>query len=465
MMTRIPVIAIFDVGKTNKKLFLLDEDYTIVYEKSARFIETLDEDGDACENLESLQSSIFDSLQEIFRFKQFEIKAINFSSYGASLVYVDEQGQPLAPLYNYLKAYPQEVSQQFYSNYGSPEKIAAETASPVLGNLNSGMQLYRIKYQKPELFNQVKYALHLPQYLSSLVSGAAYSDITSIGCHTQLWDFTQQDYHSWVKEEHLRKKLAPIFPSNQALAMILEGKSCAVGIGLHDSSAALIPYLISFTEPFILLSTGTWCISLNPFDEQPLTAEELNSDCLSYLQYQGKPVKASRVFSGNEHEQEVKRIGKWFKQSAVRYRTMPYQAEVITKLKAEQTAPTAVKDSSGLINSGFAKRDLSVFATDTEAYHQLVLDLVMLQYTSTQLVLDGTGVKDIYVDGGFGKNEIFMNLLADQFPGIRVWAASVAQATAVGTALAIHKSWNNKALPDNLIQLKRYNIASHSVHI
>jgi len=464
-MAKIPVIAVFDVGKTNKKLFLLDEDYNIVYEKSARFIETLDEDGDACENLESLQLSIFDSLHEIYRLPQFEIKAINFSSYGASLVYINEQGEPLAPLYNYLKAYPEEISKQFYREYGSPETIAAETASPILGNLNSGMQLYRIKHQKPELFKQVKYALHLPQYLSLLVSGAAYSDITSIGCHTQLWDFNQQDYHSWVKEEHLRKKLAPIFPSNQALAMIIEGKSCAVGIGLHDSSAALIPYLVSFAEPFVLLSTGTWCISLNPFNNQPLTSEELSKDCLAYLQYQGKPVKASRVFSGNEHEQEVKRIAAYFKQSAAKYRTMRYQPNVIAKLKGEQPPASTAKDITGLITSGFANRDLAAFATDTEAYHQLMLDLASLQYQSTQLVLQGTDVKDIYVDGGFGKNEIFMSLLADLFPDVKVWAASVAQATAVGTALAIHKSWNNKALPNNLIQLKRYNTASNTVHI
>ncbi|MFD1256207.1 FGGY-family carbohydrate kinase [Mucilaginibacter terrae] len=464
-MAKTPVIAVFDVGKTNKKLFLLDEDYNIVYEKSARFIETLDEDGDACENLESLQLSVFDSLHEIYRLPQFEIKAINFSSYGASLVYINEQGEPLAPLYNYLKAYPEEISKQFYQEYGSPETIAAETASPVLGNLNSGMQLYHIKHQKPDLFKQVKYALHLPQYLSLLVSGAAYSDITSIGCHTQLWDFNQQDYHTWVKAEHLRKKLAPIFPSNQALAMIIEGKSCAVGIGLHDSSAALIPYLVSFTEPFVLLSTGTWCISLNPFNNQPLTPEELSKDCLAYLQYQGKPVKASRVFSGNEHEQEVKRISAYFKQSAAKYRTMRYQPEVITKLKAEQPPASTAKDVTGLITSGFCNRDLAAFATDTEAYHQLMLDLASLQYQTTQLVLQGTDVKDIYVDGGFGKNEIFMSLLADLFPDVKVWAASVAQATAVGTALAIHKSWNNKALPNNLIQLKRYKTASNTVHI
>lgn len=64
---KIPVVAIFDVGKTNKKLFLFDEHYHIVFERSARFLETTDEDGDPCENLESLRLSVFDSLHEVFR--------------------------------------------------------------------------------------------------------------------------------------------------------------------------------------------------------------------------------------------------------------------------------------------------------------------------------------------------------------------------------------------------------------
>ncbi len=53
-MSAIPVIAVFDVGKTNKKLFLFDEDYKIVFERTHKFKETVDEDGDACENLDEL---------------------------------------------------------------------------------------------------------------------------------------------------------------------------------------------------------------------------------------------------------------------------------------------------------------------------------------------------------------------------------------------------------------------------
>jgi sugar (pentulose or hexulose) kinase len=136
-MSVLPVIAIFDIGKTNKKLFLFNENYEIVFEKSARFTESTDEDGFPCENLESLTHSIFDSLKEIFSLKKFKVIAVNFSTYGASLVYVNKDGKPLTPLYNYLKPFPKELSERFYATYGGKEEFSIQTASPVLSSLNS----------------------------------------------------------------------------------------------------------------------------------------------------------------------------------------------------------------------------------------------------------------------------------------------------------------------------------------
>lgn len=459
-MSALPVIVVFDVGKTNKKIFLFDENYKIVFERSARFIETFDEDGDPCENLESLRLSIFDSLREVLKRKEFEIRAINFSTYGASFVYIDEYGKPLAPLYNYLKAYPKEIKEEFYQKYGSEAAISAATASPVLDSLNSGMQLYRIKKEKPALYKQLGYALHLPQYLSYLVSGQEYSDLTSIGCHTQLWDFTKNDYHDWVKKEGLDKKLAPIVAADAVFPSEFPGNQYKVGVGLHDSSAALIPYLINFHEPFVLISTGTWCITLNPFNTSALTAEELEQDCLSYMQYKGKPVKASRIFAGYEHDQQVKRIAAHFNQSVGRYRTMKYDSAIIHELMQEmenRNEPVAVWSKE----SAFGARDLSTFSSDKIAYHQFMLDIARQQLASSKLVMGDSDVKRIFVDGGFSKNAIYMNLLALLFPDMEVFAASMAQATAIGTALAIHEHWNTKPMPNDIIELKYYASNNH----
>jgi sugar (pentulose or hexulose) kinase len=361
-------------------------------------------------------------------------------------------------LYNYLKPYPQDLQKRFYDTYGGEEEVSNRTASPVLGSLNSGMQLYRIKYEKPALFKRIKYALHLPQYMSYLLSGNVCSDITSIGCHTNLWDFRKNDYHEWVYKEGLAEKLPPIEPCDTVTCSAF-GNNYGVGIGLHDSSAALIPYLVNFTQPFVLISTGTWCISLNPFNETPLTVDELRCDCLSFLQYRGKPVKASRIFAGNEHEEQVKRIAEHFHQSPVRYRTMEFDRNVIAALH-EKVPPVDHKDTIQLINKSlFAQRDLALFDNDEEAYHQLMRDIITQQKASTGLILKGTNVKRLFVDGGFSKNTIYMNLLAAAFPKLEVFAASMAQATAVGTALAIHTSWNDKAIPADIIELKFFSVA------
>ena len=270
-MSKIPVILIFDVGKTNKKIIVFDSEYHIRFEESSCLPETKDEDGFPCEDIHLLARWLLDGIQEVFSKSEFEVRAINFSAYGASFVLLDEEGSPLLPLYNYLKPYPPEIAHKLYKEYGGENSFATATASPLLGNLNSGLQLYRLKQEQSETFKKVKVALHLPHYLSFLLTRTFYSEITSIGCHTALWNFEKHAYHDWVIKEGIDKKLAPIFPSDTVAGFIHQ--QLPVGVGLHDSSAALVPYMLSVTEPFTLISTGTWSISLNPFNQDALTLE------------------------------------------------------------------------------------------------------------------------------------------------------------------------------------------------
>ena len=448
-------IAIFDIGKTNKKLFVFDEQYTILLEKSAQFEEVTDEDGDACENLEALTNWVKQSLSELMQMEKICIKALNFSTYGASFVHTDKEGRPVAPLYNYLKPFPEDLRKKFYGRYGGEAAFSIQTASPVLGNLNSGLQLYYLKEKKPALFKKIHASLHLPQYMSYLVTGWMYSDITSIGCHTGLWNFIENHYHEWLQQEGIIDKLSPIFPSDQLITTNWQGKPLLCGAGLHDSSAALIPYLSGFREPFVLISTGTWCISLNPFNQTSLTAEELQQDCLCYMEYRGKPIKASRLFAGFEHEQQVKRLAAHFKVPENEYKNILFDPAVVQQLTAAAKTTSAAQGAI-MQESAFGKRDLSKYSTYSEAYHQLIMDIMTLQLASTRLVLKNGSVNKIFVDGGFGKNPIYMQLLAAAFPKMQVYAASVAQASAMGAALAVHPYWNKNNLPAGLIELKHY---------
>jgi len=453
------VIAIFDVGKTNKKLLLFDEQYKVVHEESVQLEEIRDEDGFPCEDLKALTNWVWEKYWQLAVHKVYDIKAVNISAYGASFVHLNDFYKPLTPLYNYLKPYPENLKQQFYNTYGGESLIAKQTASPVLGNLNSGMQLYRLKYEQPKIYAQIKYSLHLPQYLSFIISARAASDITSVGCHTQLWDFKKNKYHKWVYDEDMRTKFAPIMRGDKIVHANNDSRKTAIGIGLHDSSAALIPYLSTFTEPFILLSTGTWCISLNPFNHSLLTDLELHQDCLCYLSYKGTPVKASRLFAGHEHEQQTKKLSAHFNKVHNYFTTVSCDEKILNKLQPVKDISNT--DSSAMVQqSNFLQRDLNDFSDYETAYHQLIADIIVQQVKSTKLVLNGSLVKRIFVDGGFSKNAIYMHLLAESFPGIEVYAATVAQASALGAALAIHDQWNSKPLPDNMIDLKLYSRVS-----
>jgi hypothetical protein len=208
---------------------------------------------------------------------------------------------------------------------------------------------------------------------------------------------------------------------------------------LHDSSAALVPYLRCISDDFVLLSTGTWCIAMHPFNESPLHADELANDVLCYLQPNGKPVKASRLFGGHFHEEQVARMEKYFGGS---FKDLKFSDRVYSLSGA----------NSSIFESAFASRDLNDFPDLASAYDQFMVDLVGQQIFSLNLLLQDAPVKQLLVDGGFSKNEWYMRLLARAFPQVEVYAAEVAQASALGAALMVYDG----DLPQNLIQLKRY---------
>src|SRR4030095_720112 len=179
-----------------------------------------------------------------------------------------------------------------------------------------------------------------------------------------------------------------------------------------------------------------------------------------YLSYEGKPVKPSRFFAGYEHEQQVKRLAEHFNKPLDYYTTVSADAGQLRKTKQSTEKLQENEQSVMAGQSAFAKRDLTDLSHYEEAYHQLIADIMLQQTCSTNIVLKGTRVKKIFVDGGFANNSIYMQLLALSFPEIEIYAASVPQATAMGAALAIHKEWNPHPVPSDMVKLKQYKAGS-----
>ena len=427
---------IFDIGKTNKKCFLFDENYQEVWKEYIRFDEIKDEDGHLCDNIAEIESWIVTTFQKVINLKKFNIQAVNFSTYGASFVHVDEKGKPVAPLYNYLKPFPKKILKQFYKKYGTEMSLAGETASPPLQMLNSGLQLYYLKYAKPEIFKKIRWSLHLPQYLSFLFNRTPKSEFTSIGCHTMLWDYAKNDYHRWVYEEGIDKILPPIAKDTTTLDYTYEGKKMKMGFGVHDSSAALIPYLKAQKNPFLLISTGTWSISINPFNKEKLRKKDLKKDCLNFLQPSGEPVKAARLFLGNEYKVQVEKLRKHYNKKKGYHRKIKFDDQLFFQLKKSPKKYFKLESIASYSNE-VSKTDLANFSTFKKAYHQLMIELMELQLQTVELAIGNSSIKKIFIDGGFADNDLFVKIIAHHFGQYKIRTTQSPLGSALGAAMMV----------------------------
>jgi Sugar (pentulose and hexulose) kinases len=426
------VIAVFDIGKTNKKILLFDTSLKLVFQEESRFDEITDDDGFPCDDIEQIEHWILHTTESILNNHAYKVKAINFATYGASLIYLDEQGKRLTPLYNYLKPMPYGVLNSFYDKYGGVEEFSRNTASPALGMLNSGLQILWLKRTKPEVFNRVRKILHFPQYLSYLLTGKINADYTSIGCHTALWDFDKNEYHRWLAYEGITLP-SPIsngfvFPYN----LNFENQQIPVGIGIHDSSSSLVPYLEADTGKFILISTGTWCISMNPFNAEPLTMDQLKRDTLCYMSTHEKQVKSSRLFLGYIHEVNLKRISEQFNVSPEAYKLVSPEVNLMGK-SSNVFFKTGIPDD--YLDE---KATLKDFESFEHAYHQFMLDLCRLTIDSIKLIIPANDdTRKIYISGGFAHNNLFTRTIATLLSGKEVYTSEVDNATALGAAMVL----------------------------
>ena len=264
--------------------------------------------------------------------QEFDIVSLNFSCYGASLVHIDENGKVLTPLYNYLKPLTDDIYDAFYGKYGPEDEFSRVTGSPKLGMLNTGLHLYWLKHTQFQTFRKIKYSLHLPQYLSYLFTGIPVSECTSIGCHTILWNYEKNKYHDWVFQEDIDKILPPLVGTKETIPLKYKAKIIQIGPGIHDSSSALVPYVRNITDPFVLVSTGTWSISINPFTKGMLTSEDIRNNTLFNMRIDGSPVKVSRLYLGNEYKLQVKELAAHFNVSDDYHRSMKFDEKIFFEI-------------------------------------------------------------------------------------------------------------------------------------
>jgi len=241
---------------------------------------------------------------------------------------------------------------------------------------------------------------------------------------------------------------------SEAYDLAVKGLTVSPGVVLHESYASMVPYLKGTKEQFILVATGTWCVFMNPFNTELLTADQLSDDTSDHMRINGHRIKASRLCLGHIHDMNVARLDDRFGVTGELFKTIRIKSKKIRKLLDARHGRIFFRNGipPGVVDD---QADLSHFLTYADAYHQMVCDLVDVSMESYRLILPADDKTEVvYVTGGFARNDTFLRLLAARMPDKRVFASQIENPAALGAAIAAYENAFGIDLPPVYLGLK-----------
>lgn len=414
-------VAVIDIGKSNAKVVLVDRD-SLAEIAVRRMPNRADTSGPyPHHDVEGLWSFILDGLTELAR--EAAIEAISVTTHGVTVVLLDRDGRLALPVLDYEHDGPDATR----ADYNLVRPDFAETGSPALPvGLNVGPQLFWQQRSFPDGFARTAAILMYPQYWAWRLSGVMANEVTSLGCHTDLWNPHAGDYSSLVDRMGWRRLFAPIRPADALLGPLLPEIARRTGLpattpvlcGIHDSNASLLPHLRSRAAPFAVVSTGTWVISMaigggrKPLDPARDTLINVNAF--------GEPVPSARFMGGREFELL---FGSRPPESG--------QAEIASVLDEAIMLLPSVQPGSGPFPASTARWIGRTGLSPSERTAAASFYLAMM--TATCLALIGAE-GPIIVEGPFARNRLFAEMLAAA-TGRPVLPQQGQAGTSVGAAL------------------------------
>ncbi len=303
--------AVLDIGKTLAKVTLWSEDGVLLARETRANIE-ISLDGLRRLDVAGIDDWLGETLQNLAR--DHVIDSIFPVGHGAAAAIIAD-GKLITPPISYEQDYdPAERVR-----YDALRDVFAGTGSPALPQgLNLGMQLFHLTNHDPHILDGAT-LLPWPQYWAWRLSGVMANEVTSMGCHSDLWSPIAGKPSTLADKMGWSQGFAPLRPAASVLGPITSewvertglSPETKVHCGIHDSNAALIaarafPEIIE--RESTVLSTGTWFIAMR----SPKTAEHVDigklpeaRDCLVNIDAFGKPVPSARFMGGREIETQI----------------------------------------------------------------------------------------------------------------------------------------------------------------
>jgi sugar (pentulose or hexulose) kinase len=299
-------VGVIDIGKSNAKVAVVDLDAhaEIAVRKTPNTV--LKVAPYPHYDVHRLWAFVAESLAELNR--EHPLDALSVATHGASAALIDANGELSLPVLDYEYAGPDALKR----DYDDIRPDFAESFTPRLpAGLNLGAQLYWQERSFPGEFGRTRWILPYPQYWGYRLTGVPSSELTSLGCHTDLWNFETDLYSSLVVRQGWLDKMPDVRPASDVLGLVRPALGAELGlkprlpvhVGIHDSNASLLPHLLEHDPPFAVVSTGTWVIACAPGGG--LAGLDPKRDCLANLDAFGRPVPSARFMGGREYAQLV----------------------------------------------------------------------------------------------------------------------------------------------------------------
>lgn len=240
------------------------------------------------------------------------VGAIMPVGHGAAAVLVRD-GEIVTPPMDYEQPIPLADREE----YDTGRDPFAHTGSPRLPDgLNLGAQLHYLERIVPGLLDGATQILPWPQYWAWRLCGVAASEVTSLGCHTDLWQPRGRQPSDLARARGWATHFAPLAEAGDVLGTLTPAWARRTGLpasvrvhcGLHDSNAALLAARgfpqIADNESTVL-STGTWFVAMRtPSDggEPNIASLPEAHDCVVNVDAYGKLIPSARFMGGREIE-------------------------------------------------------------------------------------------------------------------------------------------------------------------
>jgi L-fuculokinase len=293
------MIIVLDIGKTTVKLACVDAaGKTVAVERTPN--RPLPGPPYSHHNVDGIWHWLLDRLADLAG--RYVVEAISITTHGATACVM--AGAELAmPVMDYEAT----VLAGADAAYAAARPNFAETLSPELPlGLNLGRQLWWQWRALPQAAAQATAILMYPQYWAFRLTGQMRSEVTSLGCHTDLWAPASGKASSLAIAEGWDQLFPPLAPAWADLGPIRSDiaertglpADCRVISGIHDSNASLLRHIAVSDTPVTVVSTGTWVICMDAGGD--ITALQPHRDMLANIDALGRPVPCMRFMGGRE---------------------------------------------------------------------------------------------------------------------------------------------------------------------